>query len=46
VDMGSKRSRHPLKTILCLDQNYVSHLTKARLGVKVNPPAGLACEAL
>jgi hypothetical protein len=25
-----------LKTILYLDQNYVSHLTKARLGVKVN----------
>ncbi len=25
-----------VKTILYLDQNYVSHLTKARLGVKVN----------
>lgn len=25
-----------MKTILYLDQNYVSHLTKARLGVKVN----------
>ena len=26
-----------MKTIVYLDQNYVSHLTKARLGVKVYP---------
>jgi len=32
-----------LKTILYLDQNYVSHLTKARLGVKVHLAASGPC---